>query len=351
MTIPVRYANFVGDGLRSNNIFDLSSPGNRDGCFEPYLLLRSLFLKHGVELNTPDLNHAKKVEFELHMDAQSRIRKGIPSYVVLYETPQIRSLNQRMDILKKYAAVFTWRDDWVNERQYIKLNLPNKIIRADCNGWLGRDRLCCLIAGNKAAANNSQQLLYAERVAAIRWFEQNAPEHFDLFGSGWDLPEARHGFAGKVIGRLQPYLPKRSGRVYFPSYRGKVANKLKTLSNYRFSICYENVRDLPGYITEKIFDSFFAGCVPVYWGASNIDTYIPEDCFIDRRKFANYEELYKFMTSITETEFIGYQKRIAAFLESDRAKAFSEEKFAETIVNTIVNDLCIEEHQQNTVID
>ena len=45
------------------------------------------------------------------------------------------------------------------------------------------------------------------------------------------------------------------------------------------------MRDVLGYITEKIFDSFAAWCVPVYWGASNVTDYIPEGCFIDRRKF------------------------------------------------------------------
>jgi hypothetical protein len=108
------------------------------------------------------------------------------------------------------------------------------------------------------------------------------------------------------------------------------------------------VRDLPGYITEKIFDCFFAGCIPVYWGASNIGTYIPEKCFIDRRKFASHEKLHSFMVSMTEPEFSSYQDRIAAFLTSDRAKPFSAEIFAETIVKAIISDLGIGEDGQTT---
>jgi hypothetical protein len=42
-----------------------------------------------------------------------------------------------------------------------------------------------------------------------------------------------------------------------------VDSKKNTLEKYKFSICYENARDIPGYITEKIFDCFFAGCVPI----------------------------------------------------------------------------------------
>lgn len=336
-----RFADFVGGGLYDNNIFDSKSSGNRDGCFEPYLLLKDEFLTRGVVLNTSDINIARKILFALHMDAQSKEISGKPEYAVLYETPQIRPINQDKTLLAKYRRIFTWRDDLVDGQRYIKLNLPNKIVVNHARGWQGRDKLCCLISANKTVPHDSPLLLYSERVNSIRWFEQHAPQDFDLFGIGWDAPVARHGLVGRVISKVQRYIPKRKGQVFFPSYRGKVASKLDTFQRYRFSICYENVRELPGYITEKIWDSFFAGCVPVYWGASNITNYIPEDCFIDRRKFSSHEELYAFMTSMPEPEYIAYQDRIAAFLASDRAKPFSAEAFAETIVNTIVNDLGI----------
>jgi len=118
-----------------------------------------------------------------------------------------------------------------------------------------------------------------------------------------------------------------------------VAQKRDVLTRTRFAICYENVRDLPGYITEKIFDCFFSGCVPVYWGAGNITDHIPADCFVDRRQFRDTEEVYNFLKAMTEQEFIGYQQRIAAFLQSDAAYPFGSEFFAETIVTTIVQDL------------
>jgi len=334
----VHYANFVGGGLK-NNIFDLRSPGNRDSCFEPYVLLKSIFRAHGIEINTPDVNKENKVEFELYMDAQTQIDSRVPCYLILYESPQIRPINQSKSLLAKYRLVFTWRDDLIDGKRYVKLNLPNKMVVNNSRGWQGRNKLCCLIAANKSVPRYSPLLLYSERVKSVRWFEQHAPQDFDLFGIGWDYPEARHGLLGRVVSKLYRYIPRRAEKVYFPSYRGKVISKLETFQKYRFSICYENVRSLPGYITEKIFDSFFAGCVPVYWGASNIATYIPEDCFIDRRRFPRHEDLYKFMVSMTESEYSAYQERIAAFLTSDQAKPFSAEAFADTIVSTIVSDL------------
>ena len=63
---------------------------------------------------------------------------------------------------------------------------------------------------------------------------------------------------------------------------------------------YENIKGLNGYITEKIFDAFVAGNVPIYWGASDINEYIPDNCFIDRRNFINHEQMYKFLINMKE---------------------------------------------------
>ena len=333
-------ASLEGTGFKYNEIFDLNSPQNRDNCFAAYWLLRQELLTHNIELNTSDLTFGKDLAFELHMNVQKQIT-NIRSYVLLLETPQICPDNQRQDLLANYQRIFTWNDDLVDGTRYIKLNYPNKIIIHTTYGWQGRDKLCCMIAGNKAVTQASPLELYSERVKTIRWFEKNAPQDFDLLGIGWNLPAVRQGLLGKVLHRLQKYLWAKKNRIFFPSYRGKVASKLDTLHRYRFSICYENVRDVSGYITEKIFDSFFAGCIPVYWGASNVSNYIPENCFIDRRKFPNHQALYSFMQSMTEENYVAYQQRIADFLESDVAKLFNSQTFANTIVNTIVGDMNI----------
>lgn len=44
-----------------------------------------------------------------------------------------------------------------------------------------------------------------------------------------------------------------------------VGNKLQVARNYRFMLCFEN--DLyPGYVTEKVFDAWAVGAVPLWWG-------------------------------------------------------------------------------------
>lgn len=77
-----------------------------------------------------------------------------------------------------------------------------------------------------------------------------------------------------------------------------------------------------GYITKKIFGAFCAGNVPVYWGAEDIEDYIPRCCFIDKREFSDYGELYEFLHQMPEQTYLGYQQAIRDFLASETAQAF-----------------------------
>lgn len=109
------------------------------------------------------------------------------------------------------------------------------------------------------------------------------------------------------------------------------------MEKYRFSICYENARDIPGYITEKIFDSFFAGCVPVYRGASNVTDFIPKNCFVDKRDFASYEELYKFLKSMPDDDYMAYLNNIENFLSAPEAMPYRSEGFASKVAEAVLN--------------
>lgn len=45
-------------------------------------------------------------------------------------------------------------------------------------------------------------------------------------------------------------------------------NKIEYLKQFKFNLCPEN-SNAEGYVTEKLFDSFKAGCIPIYWGSLN----------------------------------------------------------------------------------
>jgi len=151
---------------------------------------------------------------------------------------------------------------------------------------------------------------------------------------GWNEYRFTGSKPMRGLNRLKP-LTRLMAEKY-PSYRGSVENKKKTLEKYKFSICYENAKDIPGYITEKIFNCFFAGCVPVYWGANNIMDHIPADCFIDMRNFSNYEDMYQYMKNMSDEEYLGYLNAIERFILSDKSYQFSVEYFAKTITEQML---------------
>jgi len=318
------------------------SEEQRDGGYQPWLALRKEFLRRDVLLATSDMPAVYQPDYEIHINAQPHV--GVPAYLIAIEPPQVLGKNYSEYSINCYRKIFTWRDDLLENKKFTKIHYPNplSLMQPVINGWSDRPRFSCIIAANKSIFSKDERELYSERVRVIRWFEKKAPSDFELYGIGWDHPIASSG----IIGRAQKLLPNRILRSLaslkpIASYRGKISHKRDVLLHTRFSFCYENVRDLPGYITEKIFDSFFSGCVPIYWGANNINDYVPENCFVDRRKFKDMDDLYSHLMQITEDEYCNYQKNIAIYLESEAAYPFGSESFAESIVDSIVNDIVL----------
>lgn len=317
----------------NNRLFDLSDKiFNRDNCLYGFYMLKKEFEKNGIDLSTQDINLPSESRFILYneMPGIKDVFADKNNYLLIFESEVIRPDNWDIKSHKYFNKLFTWNDEFVDNKKYFKINYAHKIPVDLKFGLRGKDKLCTLIAGHKFKSHSLE--LYTERVNAIRWFEQNHPEDFDLYGIGWD----RHYFQG-VLSRLNRF-KSLTGLLKpdYPSYKGSIESKRKILQKYKFAICYENARDIPGYITEKIFDCFFAGCIPVYWGAPNVTDHIPADTFIDRRNFKSYKELYTYLKNMPHKEYIGYLNAIKDFVKSDKIYPFSAECFVEAIVNEVM---------------
>ncbi len=69
--------------------------------------------------------------------------------------------------------------------------------------------------------------------------------------------------------KLNGYKKVDSGGHHRNNIGGAVADKHAWLQNYKFNLCFEN-SSFPGYLTEKLFDAYNAGCVPIYWGDTSL---------------------------------------------------------------------------------
>jgi len=324
----------VSHVYQNNKLFDLSDKTiNRDNCMYPFYLLKEEFAKNRFNLSTQDINTIEISEIVIYNEMPKVLpsNKDISkSYLMLFESELILPDNWDLEKHKYFHKIFTWNDDIIDNEKYFKFNFAQEIPKHINKNLFVKEKLCTLIAGNKKVIHPLE--LYSKRVEAIRWFEKNYPKEFDFYGIGWN--DFTH--PNKYIKHLL-YKTKLS-KLFAPnfsSYKGKVDSKKEVLPKYKFAICYENARDISGYITEKIFDCFFAGCVPVYWGTDNVAEHIPKECFIDKREFDTYEELYQYMKNMSDKEYLKYLDNIENFLNSDKAYQFSSECFAKTLVENI----------------
>ncbi len=80
-------------------------------------------------------------------------------------------------------------------------------------------------------------------------------------------------------------------------------DKVVTLQRYHFNLCFENT-NIPYYVSEKIWDSIKAHCLPVYYGEGNgIYNDFPPDSFIDYARLGSPAALFDFVERMDVGEF------------------------------------------------
>lgn len=325
----------VGKDYLNNRVFDLSNESlNRDNCLLPFYLLKEQLKKLSFDMNTQDIQSCEASDVVLYNEMPKPFPEKIDkekSYLILFESELIRPDNWDKKYHQSFKKIFTWDDRLVDGKKYFKFNFPNKIFTTEVDNKK-RKKLVTLISGNKTCSHPLE--LYSKRLETIRWFEKNHPEDFDYYGVGWDYSMSL--WWQKVFKKLKllSLIPKSPSLCY----RGKVASKFEALKNYQFSICYENGRDIDGYITEKIIDCFVSGNIPVYWGPKNIESHIPKNTFIDRNEFKTHEDLYHYLNKMELEKIQEYQENIKAFLQSERGFRFSNEHFVEVISKGILSE-------------
>ena len=248
------------------------------------------------------------------------------------ESPIVNVNNFNLKLHEPFDKVFTWSDDLVqhNPAKYIKIQYSYEIPTQF--SLLKREKLCTIISGNKLSKLPNE--LYTERLKCIKWYNQYAPELFDLYGLGWDIIKFENeSYIGKLLNRINK--KHKVFKYNFKVYKGSIERKAEIMSQYKFSICFENVANFNGYITEKIFDCLFAGTIPIYKGAGNVLNYIPQSCFIDYNRFENIGEMHNYVQSMSETDIQEYQKNILAYLHSDDIQQFSINRFCDTLLKNI----------------
>lgn len=166
--------------------------------------------------------------------------------------------------------------------------------------------------------------LYSKRIEAMASLAKLGV--VDLYGRGWN----------KWWSRASMWLPYWKHRKALMSiYKGACESKYEVLSQYKFSLCFENMA-MSGYVTEKIFDCLYAGVVPLYLGAPDIKDLIPADVYIDCREFSSWQEMYSVIEKISPEEIQRMRKNGKLFVSSKKGA-----KYYNSLTNIFNEDIGI----------
>ncbi len=307
---------------RQGHLFRNMSVANGHNSLKPWCDLHAYGQLNGIEFLTLDQVEDVTTDIDAlvlldrpksdNVLSAAAMQADILKILIIYECPLIKPENWDASYHTHFDYIFTWEDGLVDGRRYIKnnfvtdLGLPHdfQVLQAA----FAQRKLLTMVNSSVLLSNpeNFPTQLYTHRIRAIRWFEANAKDDFDLYGMGWD------GAA-------------------FPSYKGHVSDKLATLTHYRFALVYENAQGYAGYISEKIQDCLLAGVVPVYGGAPNIAQWIPSDCYIGINQFKTFDDMHAFLRDMPAEVHASYLDRIRSFFTSGKAYPFSTECFVSTL--------------------
>lgn len=285
-----------------------------------FLTLKKFLNSRGVDIHTYDTGDRRAASLFVFFDIPYPWDIRAWNALVAYKGPRVLIANESSLIIPfnywrilhgLFIRVYTWYEPLIDGKKYVRVRLPKSSDGMTTKPKpFSQKKLLVIINKNTKPFSlfgpfgTFGRELYSWRLSAIDYFERTQAHEFDLYGRGWNKPK-KYSISERVFGFRK-----------YSSYRGAAENKFALLSGYKFSICFENLADVDGYVTEKIFDCLKARCVPVYWGARDITNYIPKNCFIDFRDFGNFRALQTFLTSMEKKTYNTYIRNIEDLLKS-----------------------------------
>lgn len=161
--------------------------------------------------------------------------------------------------------------------------------------------------------------LFRERSQWIHYFARKM--EIDVYGFGWN--------------KYSIGISHFSSPLENHTWRGTIEGpKFPVLAQYDFCLCFEN-SSFPGYITEKLFDCFATGTIPIYSGAPDIKQYVPADTFINLLEFNSGDELLDYLKSMDTSTKENYREKMKAYLNNFQEDKFSPLKMADLIFQEV----------------
>ena len=247
------------------------------------------------------------------------------------EPPSVRWYNTAAR-LPRYAsafdAVLTWNGDLARSiDRAAEYNIPQYLDPVRGSPPPFEDRKLLVNVSSRKYSNHPEEL-YSAREDVVQYYDRNYSDEFSLYGRYWNQrPRPEVVYHHHVV-----------NPPVYRTYRGLIEEKSRAYRNHRFALCFENMTGIAGYVTEKLFDCLRAGVVPVYWGADDIESYVPSEAFVDYREFGTPESLHEYLVSVSESEHREYVETARAFLESTASDRVTPGQYAGTVYDAVTGE-------------
>src|SRR3990172_1764016 len=218
-----------------NRIFDMNDKvSNRDNCLYPFYALKQEFSRHDIDLATQDIHGPDASDIVIYNEMPQELPRPeniYKSHLLIFESELIRPDNWDVDKHLSFNKIFTWNDVFIDNKKYFKINFAQLIPVGINKELVRKKKLCTVIAGRKQVEHPLE--IYSKRLEAIRWFEKNHPDDFDLYGIGWDGYKLISRKWSQKLHDKSPFFAKCLP-LRFPSYRGRIEEKRPVLERYKF---------------------------------------------------------------------------------------------------------------------
>ena len=256
-----------------NNKLLKNKPKNNKRC-------KKLIHLHSLDLYNPK-NHRLWLKKKLKEKFIIRFDKNKPDYLI-YNVFGNGHLSEKYSNTIKIAIFTENRIPDLNEVDYAigraHINYLDRFFKYPTFVWLNFKRMLEL---RKKLLENSIRTKFCAAVISNNM--------------------ATNGFRMKFINELNKYKSIDMGGRYLNNVGGPVKNKIEFLTSYKFSIAMENTEG-DGYISEKIYDSFISGTIPIYYGDYTVDEYINPKAFILIKDEKNIKEKIDYIKEIDNND-------------------------------------------------
>ncbi|MBF0270613.1 MAG: hypothetical protein HQL98_00870 [Magnetococcales bacterium] len=318
--------------FNNNKLFDLQDPIlNHDNHLLQLHVLKEKLTRQNISINTADLwQESSKTSGILYryislgmMENIKRFEKQesivLDSFVIMEPPIVAPALYDALPLLTdKFKYVYMHNVEGngyslsgVDRKKLRRFYWPipyNTVLDAVWSHE-NREHRIVVINGNHRPRLRFQEL-YSLRIQAMCALAEL--QAVDLYGRGWERWWSRESM-------WLPYWMHR--KKLMTIYKGSCVSKFDILKKYHFCLCFENMA-MTGYITEKIFDCLYAGTVPLYLGAHDIEKYIPSEVFIDCRQYETWQDMWRDLRTISLQKIRQIKKAGRDFLHSDMSKPF-----------------------------